>query len=149
LKLQQSLKMARSAHAYVRGSTVKFYEWLEEQKRGTLPEGRRRGSAAIAMSEISARLGRLTAALQSRFGTLIKPSSVILHMTSFASHYRWRRLPASARRHDSPHSRTGYRRLPGCPSAGGRCDRRPAGVGPLGNEAVGGAHLEASRQGTA
>jgi uncharacterized protein (DUF2252 family) len=39
LKLQQSLKMARSAHAYVRGSTVKFYEWLDERKRGTLPEG--------------------------------------------------------------------------------------------------------------
>src|ERR1700749_740818 len=39
LKAQQSLKMARSAHAYVRGSTVKFYEWLEQQKRGTLPEG--------------------------------------------------------------------------------------------------------------
>jgi uncharacterized protein (DUF2252 family) len=31
--------MARSAHAYVRGSTVKFYEWLEAQKSGTLPEG--------------------------------------------------------------------------------------------------------------
>ena len=39
LKARQALKMARSAHAYVRGSTVKFYEWLEEQKRGTLPEG--------------------------------------------------------------------------------------------------------------
>jgi uncharacterized protein (DUF2252 family) len=39
LKTQQSLKMARSAHAYVRGSTVKFYEWLEMQKRGRLPEG--------------------------------------------------------------------------------------------------------------
>jgi uncharacterized protein (DUF2252 family) len=39
LKTQQSLKMARSAHAYVRGSTVKFYEWLEAQKRGHLPEG--------------------------------------------------------------------------------------------------------------
>jgi uncharacterized protein (DUF2252 family) len=39
LRLRQSLKMARSAHAYVRGSTVKFYEWLEAQKRGTLPEG--------------------------------------------------------------------------------------------------------------
>jgi uncharacterized protein (DUF2252 family) len=39
LKLQQTLKMARSAHAYVRGSTVQFYRWLEEQKRGTLPEG--------------------------------------------------------------------------------------------------------------
>ena len=31
--------MARSAHAYVRGSTVQFYEWLEAQKQGTLPEG--------------------------------------------------------------------------------------------------------------
>ena len=30
--------MARSAHAYVRGSTVKFYEWLEG-RRGKLPEG--------------------------------------------------------------------------------------------------------------
>jgi uncharacterized protein (DUF2252 family) len=39
LRLRQSLKMARSAHAYVRGSTVKFYEWLEQQKSGTLPEG--------------------------------------------------------------------------------------------------------------
>lgn len=39
LKARQSLKMARSAHAYVRGSTIKFYEWLEQQKRGTLPEG--------------------------------------------------------------------------------------------------------------
>jgi uncharacterized protein (DUF2252 family) len=36
---RQSLKMARSAHAYVRGSTVQFYQWLEAQKRGTLPEG--------------------------------------------------------------------------------------------------------------
>jgi uncharacterized protein (DUF2252 family) len=39
LRLRQSLKMARSAHAYVRGSTIKFYEWLEQQKRGALPGG--------------------------------------------------------------------------------------------------------------
>jgi uncharacterized protein (DUF2252 family) len=39
LSSKQTLKMARSAHAYVRGSTVQFYEWLEAQKRGTLPEG--------------------------------------------------------------------------------------------------------------
>jgi uncharacterized protein (DUF2252 family) len=39
LALRQTLKMSRSAHAYVRGSTAKFYQWLEEQKRGTLPEG--------------------------------------------------------------------------------------------------------------
>src|ERR1700733_9895643 len=39
LKLRQTLKMARSAHAYVRGSTIQFYQWLEVQKRGILPEG--------------------------------------------------------------------------------------------------------------
>ena len=35
----RNLKMARSAHGYVRGSTVKFYEWLEDRSRGKLPEG--------------------------------------------------------------------------------------------------------------
>ena len=35
----RNLKMARSAHAYVRGSTVKFYEWLESSSRCKLPEG--------------------------------------------------------------------------------------------------------------
>ena len=39
LKVQQTLKMARFAHAYVRGSTIQFYEWLGAQKRGSLPEG--------------------------------------------------------------------------------------------------------------
>jgi uncharacterized protein (DUF2252 family) len=35
----QNLKMARSApHAYVRGNTAKFYEWLETAK-GTVPDG--------------------------------------------------------------------------------------------------------------
>ncbi|MDB5359550.1 MAG: hypothetical protein JWO51_847 [Rhodospirillales bacterium] len=32
-------KMSESAHAYVRGSTVKFYEWLERSDRAALPEG--------------------------------------------------------------------------------------------------------------
>src|ERR1700681_3233523 len=35
----RNLKMARSAHAYVRGSTVSFYEWLESSRRVNLPEG--------------------------------------------------------------------------------------------------------------
>ena len=34
----RNLKMARSAHAYVRGSTTKFYEWLETAP-GSIPEG--------------------------------------------------------------------------------------------------------------
>lgn len=39
LTAKQTLKMARSAHAYVRGSTTQFYAWLDDQKRGALPEG--------------------------------------------------------------------------------------------------------------
>jgi uncharacterized protein (DUF2252 family) len=35
----RNLKMAQSAHAYVRGSTVEFYEWLQSSSRGKLPEG--------------------------------------------------------------------------------------------------------------
>ncbi len=34
----RNLKMARSQHAYVRGSTVKFYEWLAESE-GRVPVG--------------------------------------------------------------------------------------------------------------
>ncbi len=35
----RNLKMAQSAHAYVRGSTVKFYEWLESSSRCQFPDG--------------------------------------------------------------------------------------------------------------
>jgi uncharacterized protein (DUF2252 family) len=34
----RNLKMAQSAHAYVRGSTAKFYEWLDRSE-GKIPEG--------------------------------------------------------------------------------------------------------------
>lgn len=37
-RLRQS-KMTRSTHAYVRGSTAKFYEWLSEVQSHTFPEG--------------------------------------------------------------------------------------------------------------
>lgn len=35
----RNLKMARSAHAYVRGSTVQFYQWLHSQPGRSLPQG--------------------------------------------------------------------------------------------------------------
>src|ERR1700679_1362873 len=38
LARKRNEKMARSAHAYVRGSTVKFYEWLD-QSAGKVPQG--------------------------------------------------------------------------------------------------------------
>jgi uncharacterized protein (DUF2252 family) len=35
----RNAKMARSSHAYVRGNTVRYYEWLARAKSGALPEG--------------------------------------------------------------------------------------------------------------
>lgn len=39
LDAERNRKMAASAHAYVRGSTVRFYEWLGAAHRLALPEG--------------------------------------------------------------------------------------------------------------
>ncbi len=39
LAAEQNRKMAASAQAYVRGSTKRFYDWLEDLKRTSLPDG--------------------------------------------------------------------------------------------------------------
>ena len=39
LEGRRTLKMASSAHAYVRGSTVQFYRWLEERGERAVPKG--------------------------------------------------------------------------------------------------------------
>src|SRR6202030_3541253 len=39
LTARRSLKMARSAHAYVRGNTRKFYEWLDSSDVEAIPRG--------------------------------------------------------------------------------------------------------------
>ena len=39
LLARRNLKMARSAHAYVRGNTLKFYEWLDSIEGRALPAG--------------------------------------------------------------------------------------------------------------
>jgi uncharacterized protein (DUF2252 family) len=39
LEALRNVKMARSAHSYVRGNTIKFYEWLESGSGKALPAG--------------------------------------------------------------------------------------------------------------
>jgi len=39
LEQAQRRKMAQSAHRYVRGSTVQFYEWLQRSQRQSVPDG--------------------------------------------------------------------------------------------------------------
>jgi uncharacterized protein (DUF2252 family) len=39
LEARRKLKMASSAHAYVRGSTVQFYDWLQQRGARSVPKG--------------------------------------------------------------------------------------------------------------
>jgi uncharacterized protein (DUF2252 family) len=39
LEERRRLKMARSAHAYVRGNTIQFYEWLKKTSAKRIPQG--------------------------------------------------------------------------------------------------------------
>ena len=39
LRQSRNLKMAGSAHAYVRGNTLKFYEWLAASDSSKVPQG--------------------------------------------------------------------------------------------------------------
>ena len=39
LHARRDIKMARDAHAYVRGSTVQFYQWLESTQGRSIPQG--------------------------------------------------------------------------------------------------------------
>jgi uncharacterized protein (DUF2252 family) len=39
LEARRQLKMARSAHAYVRGNTLQSYEWLQSASATSLPKG--------------------------------------------------------------------------------------------------------------
>ncbi len=72
LREVQNLKMARSAHAYVRGSTVKFYEWLNAGP-ADLPTAQPPGSAAIATSAISAPWPTAGVAWRCRSAISIRP----------------------------------------------------------------------------
>jgi uncharacterized protein (DUF2252 family) len=83
LDMRRKAKMARSAHAFVRGSTKEFYEWLEGNGRRRVPDGPY-GFAGIATWAIWDRSLTRKAAFTSKFGTLIKPLSGIRITTSYA-----------------------------------------------------------------
>jgi uncharacterized protein (DUF2252 family) len=36
---KRNLKMARSIHAYVRGNTAKYYDWLKAAEISSIPQG--------------------------------------------------------------------------------------------------------------
>src|ERR1700755_1775016 len=114
LKVQQTLKMARSAHAYVRGSTVQFYEWLEQQKRGTLPEGSpvwiSRDCHAGNLGPVAAMDGRVAIQVRDLDQTVIgNPAHDIIRLAlSLATAARGSDLPGVATAHILEHVIEGY-----------------------------------------
>ena len=76
-------KMARSQHAYVRGSTTKFYEWLEAGPISNAVKGLRSGFAGIATSAISGPSPTPRAVWTFKSAIWTKPSSAIRRTTSF------------------------------------------------------------------
>jgi hypothetical protein len=84
--LERNSKRARSAHANVRGSTQKFYEWLDDSAAGKLlPLGPRCGFAVTVTLAILARLLTRKAGSRSRSVTSTRPLSEI--QPTFAWHY--------------------------------------------------------------
>jgi hypothetical protein len=72
---------ARSPHAYVRGNTVRYYQWLERLERGALPQGPEIWIAAIAIWAILVRSETQEAKSRFKFVILTRRSSEILRMT--------------------------------------------------------------------
>ena len=131
LKVQQTLKMARSAHAYVRGSTVQFYQWLKRQKRGSLPEGPPvwicGDCHAGNLGPVASVDGRVAIQIRDLDQTVIgNPTHDIIRLAAFPGDGFTRVRPS--RRHHRAYSGTGYRRLSSGVAARCRADRRPTKI---------------------
>ena len=113
LRSIRELKMARSAHAYVRGSTVKFYEWLDTS-RGTVPEGPPVwicGDCHIGnLGPLADNRGRVAVQIRDLDQTVIgNPAHDLIRLgLSLASAARGSDLPGVATAHILEHLATGY-----------------------------------------
>ena len=76
-------KMARSPHAYVRGNTVRYYEWLERVERGALPQGPEIWICGDCHVGNFGPVGKPAAKSSFKFAISTRQSSEILRMTSF------------------------------------------------------------------
>jgi uncharacterized protein (DUF2252 family) len=75
-------KMAQSPHAYVRGNTVRYYEWLEGAESGALPEGPAIWICGDCHVGNLGPVGNARGKSRFKFAILIKLSSETLLITS-------------------------------------------------------------------
>lgn len=107
------LKMARSAHAYVRGSTAKFYDWLAESD-STLPHGPPVwicGDCHLGnLGPLASRKGRVEIQIRDLDQTVIgNPAHDLVRLAlSLASSARGSDLPGVTTAHMLEHLSSGY-----------------------------------------
>jgi len=113
LRETRNLKMARSAHAYVRGSTVKFYEWLEASP-SSVPEGPPVwicGDCHLGnLGPLADRKGRVAVQIRDLDQTVIgNPAHDLIRLgLSLASAARGSDLPGVTTAHILEHLMVGY-----------------------------------------
>jgi uncharacterized protein (DUF2252 family) len=137
LRETRNLKMARSAHAYVRGSTVKFYEWLNARSNA-VPEGPpvwTCGDCHVGnLGPLVDIEGRVAVQIRDLDQTVIgNPAHDLIRLgLSLASAARGSDLPGVATAHILEHLMTGYEAaMDGNFDAVGEKALRPKAVGKL------------------
>jgi uncharacterized protein (DUF2252 family) len=137
LRATRNLKMARSAHAYVRGATTKFYEWLEASPAG-LPAGPSVwicGDCHVGnLGPLADAKGRVAIQIRDLDQTVIgNPAHDIIRLgLSLASSVRGSDLPGVTTARTLEHLTAGYETaLAGDFDAGGERELRPGLVGGL------------------
>jgi len=124
------LKMARSAHAYVRGSTAKFYDWLAESD-ATLPGGPPLwicGDCHLGnLGPLASRKGRVEIQIRDLDQTVIgNPAHDLVRLAlSLASSARGSDLPGVTTAHMLEHLSSGYAEGLVATGDGGAPKRRP------------------------
>src|SRR5580658_4127528 len=116
LELRRTLKMAGSAHAYVRGSTVKFYEWLKDCGARSVPNGPPvwicGDCHAGNLGPLASADGKIHVQIRDLDQTVIgNPNHDLIRLAlSLASAARGSDLPGVTTAHMLEHMMDGYRR---------------------------------------
>jgi uncharacterized protein (DUF2252 family) len=134
LLARQNLKMARSAHAYVRGNTLQFYEWLRGRDSAGVPAGPRVwicGDCHLGnLGPVASADGEVEIEIRDLDQTVIgNPAHDIIRLAlSLATAARGSDLPGVTVAHMLEHMIEGYRRALSRPRSGIKHIARPEAV---------------------
>ena len=123
LATRRTLKMARSAHAYVRGSTAQFYAWLKEHGERSIPKGPPVwicGDCHIGnLGPLADTKGRIHVQMRDLDQTVVgNPNHDLIRLAlSLASAARGSDLPGVTTAHMLEHMMVGYSRALGGPAS--------------------------------